>query len=78
MKVVSWFVCASAVMLSAPAASAAPLTNPLTPDQVTCDELQLERLRCASQRLNPAQTSPIPRSSCGGAAKAAAATRALR
>lgn len=44
MKVVSWFVCASAVILSARAASAAPLTNPLTPDQVTCDELQLERL----------------------------------
>jgi len=47
MRVISWFVCASAAMLSAPAASAAPLTNPLTPDQVTCDELQLERLRCA-------------------------------
>src|SRR5260370_41748562 len=44
MRVVSWFVCASAVMLCALAASAAPLTNPLTPDQVTCDELQLERL----------------------------------
>ncbi len=44
MRVVSWFVCALAVMLSAPAASAAPLTSPLTPDQVTCDELQLERL----------------------------------
>lgn len=44
MKVVSWFVCASAVMLSAESASATPLTNPLTPDQVTCDELQLERL----------------------------------
>src|SRR5260370_24121223 len=44
MRVVSCFVCASAVMLCALAASAAPLTNPLPPDQVTCDELQLERL----------------------------------
>src|SRR5579862_5337109 len=47
MRAVSWFVCASAVMLSA-SASAQPLTNPLTPDQVTCDELQLERLALRS------------------------------
>jgi hypothetical protein len=44
MRVLSWFMCASAVMLAAGRTSAAPLTNPLTPDQVTCDELQLERL----------------------------------
>ena len=48
MNVVSWFVCASAVILSARTASAALLTNPLTPDQVTCDELQLERLALRS------------------------------
>lgn len=44
MRVVSCFICVSAVMLSAGKAGAAPLTNPLTPDQVTCVELQLERL----------------------------------
>src|SRR5260370_25695804 len=44
MRVVSWIVCASAVILPAEAASAAPLTNHLTPDQVTCDELPRERL----------------------------------
>ena len=44
MRVVSCFICVSAVMLYAGKAGAAPLTNPLTPDQVTCDELQLERI----------------------------------
>jgi hypothetical protein len=44
MRVPFWFMCASATILITASASAAPLTNPLTPDQVTCDELQLERL----------------------------------
>jgi hypothetical protein len=35
---------ASALLLFAPGADAAPFTNPLTGSQVTCDELQLERL----------------------------------
>ena len=48
MRVVSWFVCASAIVLFTTAAGAASLTNPLTPDQVTCDELQLERLALRS------------------------------
>lgn len=33
-----------ALLICAPPTHAAPLTNPLTTDQVTCDELQLERL----------------------------------
>src|ERR1700676_4707822 len=48
MRVVSWFVCASAIVLFTTAAGGASLTNPLTPDQVTCDELQLERLALRS------------------------------
>jgi hypothetical protein len=44
MRVTSWCMCALAIVLFTTAASAAPFTNPLTPDQVACDELQLERL----------------------------------
>src|SRR5579864_4102424 len=44
MRVTSFLMGALACQLFTPPASAAPLTNPLTPDQVTCDELQLERL----------------------------------
>ena len=44
MRVAFWFMCALTAMLITASASAAPFTNPLTPDQVTCDELQLERL----------------------------------
>src|ERR1700740_809447 len=48
MRVVSWFVCASAAIVSARTASAAPLPKPPTPEQVTCDELQPERLALRS------------------------------
>lgn len=44
MKLLSWLICTSAIALISTAADAASLTNPLTPDQVICDELQLERL----------------------------------
>ena len=44
MRVTSRFMGALAIVLFGTAASAAPFTSPLTPDQVACDELQLERL----------------------------------
>lgn len=44
MKPASWLISVSAIIFLSTAAGAAPLTNPLTADQVTCDELQLERL----------------------------------
>jgi hypothetical protein len=44
MRVTSFLMGASAYLVFTALATAAPLTNPLTPDQVSCDELQLERL----------------------------------
>jgi hypothetical protein len=44
MKAIMAVTCASMLLLLASRGSAAPLTNPLTTDQVACDELQLERL----------------------------------
>src|SRR5438105_4538408 len=39
-----WIRSTVVALLSTTPSSAVPLTNPLTADQVTCDELQLERL----------------------------------
>ncbi|HEV3458613.1 MAG TPA: hypothetical protein VHG32_18805 [Thermoanaerobaculia bacterium] len=44
MRAILFVPGALALLFFAHSATAAPLTNPLTADQVTCDELQLERL----------------------------------
>jgi hypothetical protein len=71
------FLAASLLVIVPGAAEAQSLTNPLTPDQVACDELQLERLAARSAvsqyPLDPAQPDLPPnpllilwRSSAGG------------
>ncbi|HXO25885.1 MAG TPA: hypothetical protein VOA80_00945 [Thermoanaerobaculia bacterium] len=62
MRAASCLMSASAFLLFARLANAVPLTNPLTDGQVTCDELQLERLALRAavvERLSGNGVEPV-------------------